>query len=80
MNQTIAITAIVMFAVSLGVSTMSPVFAAPPETKVLVCHHAADTENWVVISIGSKAADRHLSNHDGDYVMDSLEDNCSAEI
>ena len=42
MNKKIAIPAIVMFAVTLGIGVMSPALADNPHSKVQLCHAAAE--------------------------------------
>ncbi|MDX1441199.1 MAG: hypothetical protein R3237_01915 [Nitrosopumilaceae archaeon] len=42
MNKKIAIPAIAVFAVTLGIGLMAPALADNPHTKVLLCHAAAE--------------------------------------
>ncbi len=78
MKTTLAITAIVMFAVIMGLSTLSPAMAAK-EPKVDVCHFAEqetveDSEgvetfipaHWKIINISQKGADNGHVNHHTD--------------
>ena len=73
MNRIITISAIAMFAVTLGLGVLSPAMAAP--NKVSVCHYEAEEidpdtlevidDFWTIISISGngQAVPKHLANH-----------------
>ena len=84
MNRILTISAIAMFAVTLGLGVLSPAMAAP--NKVSVCHYEAEEidpdtlevidDFWTIISISGngQAVTKHMANHangtDGDGVID----------
>jgi len=80
MNKTIAITAVTMFAVMLGLSAFAPAMADPPgepnPDKFLVCHiPPGNPDNARIISVGSQdSVDDHLDH--GDSQVFSLDDPC----
>ena len=73
MNSKLTITAIALFAVTLGLGVLSPAMAAP--NKVSVCHYEAEEidpdtgavidDFWTIISISGngQAVPKHLANH-----------------
>jgi len=79
MNSKIAITAIALFAVTLGLGVLSPAMAAPPAhsnaNKESVCHYEAEEidpdtlevidDFWTIISISGngQAVTKHMANH-----------------
>jgi hypothetical protein len=63
MNKTVAITAIVMFAVILGMSAMSPAMAANNVKSVPVCHYDQGSHQYSTIYVSQKSADFHVANH-----------------
>ena len=83
MNSKLTITAIALFAVTLGLGVLSPAMAAP--NKESVCHYEAEEidpdtgavidDFWTIISISGngKAVPKHLANHangtDGDMII-----------
>jgi len=85
MNSKLAITAITLFAVTLGLGVLSPAMAAP--NKESVCHYEAEEidpdtlevidDFWTIISISGNgnAVTAHLANHangtDSDMVIDA---------
>ena len=87
MNSKLALTAIVMFAVTLGLGVLSPAMAAP--NKESVCHYEAEEidpdtgavidDFWTIISISGNgnAVNAHLANHangtDTDMVIDETD-------
>jgi len=81
MNNKLAITAIVMFAVVMGIASMTPAMAA--KNKVDLCHYSAEEilvdelgmptgevilEHWKIINISQngKAVNAHEANHTQD--------------
>ena len=84
MNRILTISAIAMFAVTLGLGVLSPAMAAP--NKVSVCHYEAEEidpdtlqvidDFWTIISISGngQAVTKHMANHangtDADGVID----------
>ena len=87
MNSKLTITAIALFAVTLGLGVLSPAMAA--QNKVSVCHYEAEEidldtgavidDFWTIISISSNgnAVNAHLANHangtDTDMVIDETD-------
>ena len=70
MNKTLTITAIVMFAVVIGMSAMTPAMAAKV-SKTLVCTHDVQKDVWNTISIPTDKVANYLEGHDGDrFVID----------
>ena len=73
MNSKLTITAIALFAVTLGLGVLSPAMAVP--NKVSVCHYEAEEidpdtgavidDFWTIISISGngQAVPKHLANH-----------------
>jgi len=78
MNSKLAITAIIMFAVVMGISSMTPAMAA--KNKVDLCHYSAEEivvddlgvptgevipEHWKIINISQNgnAVNAHENNH-----------------
>ncbi len=94
MNSKIAITAIALLAVTLGLGVLSPAMAAP--NKVSVCHYEAEEidpdtlevidDFWTIISISGngQAVTKHMANHangtdaDGVIGVDYTEAQCMA--
>ena len=68
MNTKIAIAAIVMFAVILGMSAMSPAMAANNVKSVAVCHFDQGSHVFSTIYVSEKSAAYHLAQHEGDYL------------
>ena len=79
MNSKLTITAIALFAVTLGLGVLSPAMAAPPAhsnaNKESVCHYEAEEidpdtgavidDFWTIISISGngQAVTKHMANH-----------------
>ncbi len=79
MNRILTISAIAMFAVTLGLGVLSPAMAAPPAhsnaNKESVCHYEAEEidpdtlevidDFWTIISISGngQAVTKHMANH-----------------
>ena len=94
MNSKLTITAIALFAVTLGLGVLSPAMAAP--NKVSVCHYEGEEidpdtgavidDFWTIISISGngQAVTKHMANHvngtDADGVIgeDYTEAQCMA--
>lgn len=82
MNTKLAMTAIALFAVTLGLGVLSPAMAAP--NKVDVCHYEAEEidpdtgaiidDFWTIISISGngKAVQKHMANHGNGTDMDGV--------
>ena len=64
MNKTIALAAIVMVAVIMGMSAFVPAMAKPDGTHsnvVAICHDGL--EGYETVWVNQKGADAHLANH-----------------
>jgi len=87
MNNKLAITAIVMFAVVMGIASMTPAMAA--KNKVDLCHYSAEEilvdelgmptgevilEHWKIINISQNgnAVKAHEANHTQDNGVDPV--------
>jgi hypothetical protein len=79
MTKRLAITAITMFAILMGISAVAPVMAdkdtAPGHNKIDICHFDDEENQYVLISIPEKAAKAHEKNHDMD-IIPAPEDGC----
>ena len=62
MNKTLAITAIVLVAVVMGMSAVAPAMAAP--TLVEICHKPG-TPAEMTMNVPEQAVDGHLGHGDG---------------
>jgi hypothetical protein len=88
MNSKLAITAIVMFAVVMGIASMTPAMAA--KNKVDLCHYSAEeivvddlgvptgeviSEHWKIINISQNgnAVNAHENNHTQDNGIDPVQ-------
>ncbi len=88
MNRKLAITAIVMFAVVMGIASMTPAMAA--KNKVDLCHYSAEEivvddlgmptgevilEHWKIINISQNgnAVNAHENNHVQDNGVDPVQ-------
>ena len=79
MNTKLALTAIALFAVMLGMSALAPAMAVKPDTKIWVCHFAEAEEvledgiptgeiipaHYVVIHISENGWNGHQNHVDG---------------
>ena len=79
MNTKLALTAIAMFAVILGMSALTPAMAVKPDTKIWVCHFAEAEDvledgiptgetipaHYVVIHISENGWNGHQNHVDG---------------
>ncbi|HUU47616.1 MAG TPA: hypothetical protein VMW55_02410 [Nitrosopumilaceae archaeon] len=82
MNKTLAISAITIFAVMLGMSAVAPVLADPPAgNKVFICHKQTKDKTidevfqpagWYPQEVSVKSLQKHL-NHE-DFEISSLDD------
>lgn len=79
MRKTLAITAITMFAIVMGISAVAPAMAdkatAPGHNKIDICHFDDEEIQYVLISIPEKAVRAHEKNHDMD-IIPAPEDGC----
>jgi hypothetical protein len=75
----LAITAIAMFAIMMGISAIAPAMAdkatAPGHNKIDICHFDDEEMQYVLISIPEKAVAAHEKNHDMD-IIPAPEDGC----
>ena len=87
MNHKLALTSIIVFAVILGISSMTPTMAA--KNKVDLCHYSEEIipGYWMIISISAngKAVNAHEKNHaqdngDGSYTYDFLITNANPTV
>ena len=65
MNKTIALAAIVMVAVVMGMSAIAPAMAAPP-AKVIICHVDPDGDGPgpETIEVSERSLSAHLAHGD----------------
>ena len=80
MNKTLAISAITIFAVMLGMSAIAPVLADPPErNKVFICHYQTKDKTidevfqpagWYPQEVSVKSLQKHL-NHEDQIITNS---------
>ena len=63
MNKTLTIAAIVMFAVVIGMSTITPAMAAKV-SKTLVCTHDVQKDVWNTISIPTDQVAKYILGHE----------------
>lgn len=67
MTTKLAITAVFMFAVMLGVGTIAPAIAAkadaPGQNKVTICHFDEEENQYVQITVPPHAAEKHKAQH-----------------
>ncbi|MCJ8306380.1 MAG: thrombospondin type 3 repeat-containing protein [Nitrosopumilus sp.] len=79
MTKRLAITAIAMFAIMMGISAIAPAMAdratAPGHNKIDICHFDDEEIQYVLISIPEKAVRAHEKNHDMD-IIPAPEDGC----
>jgi hypothetical protein len=79
MRTRLAITAIAMFAIMMGISAIAPAMAdkatAPGHNKIDICHFDDEELQYVLISIPEKAVQAHEKNHDED-IIPAPEDGC----
>ena len=79
MTKRLAITAIAMFAIMMGISAIAPAMAdkatAPGHNKIDICHFDDEELQYVLISIPEKAVRAHDKNHDMD-IIPAPEDGC----
>ena len=79
MRTKIAITAITMFAIAMGISSFVPAMAdkasAPGHNKIDICHFDEEELQYVLISIPEQAVRAHEKNHDMD-IIPAPEDGC----
>jgi len=79
MTKRLAITAITMFAIMMGISAIAPAMAdkatAPGHNKIDICHFDDEEMQYVLISIPEKAVSAHEKNHDMD-IIPAPEDGC----
>lgn len=72
MTKRLAITAIAMFAIMMGISAVAPAMAdkatAPGHNKIDICHFDDEEMHYVLISIPEKAARAHERNHALDII------------
>lgn len=72
MTKRLAITAITMFAIMMGISAIAPAMAdkdtAPGHNKIDICHFDDEEIKYVLISIPEKAVRAHEKNHDMDII------------
>jgi len=77
MTTKLAITAIFLFAVVLGIGAIAPAMAAkadaPGQNKVTICHFDEEENKYVPITIPFHAAEKHKANH-GD--VDPVDGSC----
>lgn len=77
MTTKLAITAVFMFAVVLGVGAIAPAMAAkadaPGQNKVTICHFDEEDNKYVQITIPPHAAEKHKAKH-GD--VDAVDGSC----
>lgn len=68
----LAITAIAMFAIMMGISAIAPAMAdkatAPGHNKIDICHFDEKEMQYTLISIPEKAVAAHEKNHDMDII------------
>ena len=79
MKKRLAITAITMLAIVMGISAVAPAMAdkatAPGHNKIDICHFDDEEMQYVQISIPEKAVRAHEKNHDMD-IIPAPEDGC----
>jgi len=79
MTKKLAITAIAMFAIVMGISSIAPAMAdkatAPGHNKIDICHFDDEEMQYVLISIPEKAVSAHEKNHTMD-IIPAPEDGC----
>ncbi|RDJ31932.1 MAG: DUF5011 domain-containing protein [Crenarchaeota archaeon] len=77
MTTKLAITAVFMFAVVLGVGAIAPAMAAkadaPGQNKVTICHFDEEENKFVQITVPPHAAEKHKAKH-GD--VDPVDGSC----
>jgi len=85
MNTKLTITAITLFAVTMGIGFLTPALAVPPP-KIFVCHFdevtydelgnpVSGTDDWIVIHISTNAESAHVGIHtDGSGNYDTVVD------
>ena len=88
MNTKLALTAIAMFAVILGMSVLAPAMAVKPDSKIWVCHFAEAEDvlddgeptgeiipaHYVVIHISENGWNGHQNHFDGNGDVDFRDD------
>ena len=74
MTTKLAITAVFLFAVVLGVGAIAPALAAkdtaPGQNKVSLCHFDEEENQYVLINIPPHAAEKHKDRHANDVDPD----------
>ena len=79
MTKRLAITAIAMFAIVMGISAIAPAMAdkatAPGHNKIDICHFDEEEMQYTLISIPEEAVSAHEKNHDMD-IIPAPEDGC----
>lgn len=74
MTTKLAITAVFLFAVVLGVGAIAPAMAAkadaPGQNKVPLCHFDEEENQYVLINIPPHAAEKHKDRHANDVDPD----------
>ena len=77
MNKTIALSAIAMFAVIMGMSAVAPAMAVPPnpdsEATYGVCHLYSDGNYAVLYTSNAGQLNGHVNGHGDEVVNDSVE-------
>lgn len=79
MNTKLTLTAITLFAVTMGIGFLTPALAAP-QPKILVCHFdemttdefgiVSGTDTWIVININQNAESAHVGVHTDGTLFD----------
>ncbi len=82
MNRVLTISAIAMFAVVLGLSSVAPAIADKPE-KVMVCHNEADAVDpdtlepippfWTILEVSEKSLKNGHDGKHGDGITDEFQ-------
>jgi len=83
MNKTIALAAIVMVAVVMGMSAFAPsVLADPGEDTLTICHYTQGNGNVKAmirtVSVASSAD--HLADHTGDFLITNADPEIEAAL
>lgn len=79
MTKRLAITAITMFAIVMGISSIAPAMAdkatAPGHNRIDICHFDDEEIQYILISIPENAVSAHEKNHTMD-IIPAPEDGC----